>query len=387
MSDLQLLFLVLACVYTWECACWLRRGSVAFLTWFGRRWRAVHPGTLLGNQNGSLLIAAPLPPLGHVLTGNQFPLSLSADGVLAYVSTNVNPGWRPQQSGRFFRFDEIKAVEVKGKKLLINGESVFKAASPHFATHLARTVRQLLKTAAAERSAAIEKVFRASFDTKAIEKLWAEFQKQTGAMRWLANALLVYLFAIAPAAIWHFSLKLTWEPLLVGLFGLTTAIAVLFRRAHKTFHPEAEDDRFTHFLTILLSPATAIRAQDVLSRPLLENFHPLAIAAVFCPENQFREFARRVLIDVRFPALPVCASAQADAEATERESRAQLQKTVEAFLSRNKLKPEELVRPPKQLDETCRAYCPRCYAQFTSDAATCADCGGLPLQPFAPLRA
>src|SRR5262245_3040778 len=110
MSELELLFLVLALIYAWECSCWLRRGSVAMLTWLGRRWRAVHPGSLVGNQDGSFILAAPLPPLGYVVSGNQFPLSLSPDAALAYVAPNINPGWRPPQSGRCLRFDQIKTV-------------------------------------------------------------------------------------------------------------------------------------------------------------------------------------------------------------------------------------------------------------------------------------
>ena len=38
MTDLELLFLVLAVVYGWECACWTPRGSVGFVTWRGRRY-------------------------------------------------------------------------------------------------------------------------------------------------------------------------------------------------------------------------------------------------------------------------------------------------------------------------------------------------------------
>ena len=38
--------------------------------------------------------------------------------------------------------------------------------------------------------------------------------------------------------------------------------------------------------------------------------------------------------------------------------------------------------PPAPADETSRAYCPRCLAQFTTTSGTCADCGGVPLVPF-----
>src|SRR5512140_2409125 len=121
MSDLELLFLVLAALYLWECACWVRRGSVVLRTWLGHHWRVVHPGTLLANQHGAFILAAPLPPLGNLLCGNQLPVSLSPDGVLAFVSSNVNPGSRPPQTGRFVRFDEFQSIEANGKKVMING--------------------------------------------------------------------------------------------------------------------------------------------------------------------------------------------------------------------------------------------------------------------------
>ena len=85
MSEVQLLFLVLALLYGWECAVWLRRGTVAFGTWLGRAWWIRHPGTLAGNQRGGFILAAPLPPLGCLLTATQFPLSLSPEGALVWV--------------------------------------------------------------------------------------------------------------------------------------------------------------------------------------------------------------------------------------------------------------------------------------------------------------
>ena len=178
-----------------------------------------------------------------------------------------------------------------------------------------------------------------------------------------------YLFVLAPIAIWYFGLKLCWPGLLAGLLALTISIAILFRRAHRALYPQAGDERFTHFLTILLSPPTAIRARDVLSRPLLESFHPLAIARMFCSANIFREFARRVLLDIRHPCLPLCPAAETGPLATELFARTALQQVMEDFLKQNGINPDELAKAPKPADETCRSYCPRCEAQFTTTAA------------------
>src|SRR2546421_4451380 len=282
MSDLELLFLVLAALYLWECASWLRRGSVAFVTWFGSRWRAVHPGSLLGNQRGGLVFAPPLPPLGILFRGTQFPISISSEAVLAFVSPSMNPGWRPPQTGKLLRWDEIRDVNSKGKKLLANGELFLTAPSAIYAEWLAGHLRQLQKLAPAKRAKAAEELVRDRFDTREIERRWQEFQKRTAIVPILTNCLFTYLFILAPMLLHRWGLRQCWLGLVIGLLALTTATAILFLRAHKHFYPGANEERFTHFLTILLAPATTIRAQDVLSWPLLETFHPLAIAKVFC---------------------------------------------------------------------------------------------------------
>jgi hypothetical protein len=124
---------------------------------------------------------------------------------------------------------------------------------------------------------------------------------------------------------------------------------------------------------------TSIRAMDIVSRPLLETFHPLAVAGVFCSAEKLRELAAPVWRDIRFPSLR---GGSAVSSAVDEEARATFRKTVENFLKRNKINPDELLRPPQPLDETCTAYCPRCLSQFMKIDDGCPDCGGLPLQAF-----
>ena len=382
MSELQLLFLILAVIYAWECAGWLGRGSVAFLTAFGRKWRPAHPGMLLGNQRGGLVFAWPFPPLGTFVKGNQFPLSVSPDAILAFVASSVNPGGRPSQTGKLFRFDEMKNVTASGKKILVNGQLFLKANSATFAAEIVASLRRLAKVATKERARDIEEMIGDSFDTKAMKKRWDDMHKELPRVRLPANLLFIYLFIVAPLVLGRLGLGTTWPGLVVGLLALTTGTAISFWRIHKTFYPAAEDERFTHFLTILLSPATTIRAGDVLTRPLFEGFHPLALAKVFCTEETFRLLAEQMLRDIRYPALPVFAGNNPSASGVEREARARLQKTVEEFLKRNGIEPQELVKAPSFVEDNCRSYCPRCLAQFTTAEGVCVDCGGIPLVSF-----
>ena len=223
---------------------------------------------------------------------------------------------------------------------------------------------------------------RESLDAKALDRRWREYQKHSRSVRWLANALVLYLFLLTPTLIVCFGLKLSWLGLLIGLVAIAAATAVLFHRAHKALYPEADDERFTHFIMVLLAPTAAMRAHDILSRPLLESFHPLAAAKVFRNDAQFREFGRKVLIDLRHPALPICPNADAVSQAVESATRGLMQEAVAGFLKQDGVDPDALCCPPARADESCRAYCPRCEAQFTTATGCCSDCGGLPLVAF-----
>jgi len=386
MSDVQWLFLALALLYAWECACWIRRGSVAFTTWLGLDWRAQHPGTLVGNQRGGFILAPPLPPLGTVLTASTLPLSVSPDGVLAYVATNVNPGWRPPQNGRFIRFADVRNVRAQGRKVFVHGKVFLAAHSTGLANHLAAELARVAKLEPPQRESALLEWTRAMFDLKAIERRRRELSSHSRPLRLLTNALFVYLFVAAPVVIWHLGFKLSWLGLLLGLLALTIATAAMFQRAHRALFPRAGDERFTHVLTIALSPPTAMRALDALSRHLLEMFHPLAVGMALMPKRQAAEFARRVLLDLKHPARPICPGEDPRVHATERHAREVLRTVSEEMLRQSGLDPDNLCRAPAPADATCRTYCPRCDAQFTVENGACADCGGLALLTFGQAR-
>lgn len=382
MSDIQFLFVILGGLYLWECAGWLRRGGVACSTWLGRHWRMHHPAVMLGNQSGGFILAPLFPPLGSTLISFQPPFSLGPDGVLWFVASNVNPGWRPHQSARFFDWKSLTDLKQHGKKLRLKNETIFSAPTTPRAHFLFQTLTQIAKLSSAQRPEAIQEFVRATFDDKMIATRWAEFQTETKSLRLLTNTLFVLVFILAPALIGFIGLKLVWLWLSLTLVALTVSASVLFARAHRKFWPAAADDRFTQSLIIALAPATTMRALDIASRPLLEDFHPLAVARHFLPTAAFLRFARRVLLDLRHPVQPACPNPLPEAMATEAFFRRVQLETAEAWLAENKNSPADLCKPPVPADESCRAYCPRCEAQFTTPTGTCADCGGVSLTAF-----
>src|SRR5206468_8622533 len=102
-------------------------------------------GILFGNQRGGFVFVYPLPLLGTFHAANQFSLSFSPEAALAYVAINVNPAWRPAQTGRFLPFDAIRNVRARGKKVTVNGELWLTAASASFARRDAEKLARLAK--------------------------------------------------------------------------------------------------------------------------------------------------------------------------------------------------------------------------------------------------
>lgn len=375
MTDVQLLFIVLAVIYAWECAWWFPHGSSGFRTLFGKRWRLVLPGVLLGNQKGGFIFSHPLPPLGTLLAANECPLMLSPKG-LGVLTEALSTG------DERLPWEKIDHIAVRGKKVLLNREPFFKTDSPVLAVKIAENLRKIKEAKPKEREDAIRKQLQETVDPTRIEALWTEFRKHTRVLPIAANLLFAHLFILSPALIGLLGFRRSWLALLLTLLALTSTTAVLFHRAHKRLFPRLEEERFTHFIIILLSPATAIRARDVLSRPLFSGFHPLAVARVFCSAEKFREQAADLVRLSRYPIGVTKPGEEYSQERIESYWRKLRQTTLEDFLQRNGLDPEQLVQPPTPVDNTCLSYCPRCRAQFTNREGVCNDCGGILLLPF-----
>jgi hypothetical protein len=311
-----------------------------------------------------------------------FPLSLSPQGVLAYVSPGLDLSGPGPQPVRFALFDEIKQIDARAKSVRVNGKEFVKTASPTFAAHLAYILEQLRSAKAEDRKKIIERELGRAFETKGVERLWDEFQKHAAGLRFSVNLLFVYLFALTPFMLWRAGLIRGWPFILAGVLICTLTIAIQYHGAHKRFYPKAEDERFTHFIILLLSPASAVRALDLLTGPLLETFHPLTVAKVFCTPSQFESLATEFLRAITYPAVRIPADTQPSAVSAESLGRELNKNLMESFLRRSGLDPKQVLRPPLATDPSCQSYCPRCLAQFTKPSGECPDCGAVELIAF-----
>ena len=313
---------------------------------------------------------------------SEFPVGLSPKAVLALGQSKTVESNSGGPIEKCFLWQDLRNIEAIGKKILINGDLFRRAVSAGAATRISGLLREIAQTRPKDREELISKTLSGLFDSPQIENLFQEFGQLTQSLRLLTNILFAYLFMIAPIVIWLQGFHSTWLPLLAGLLVLTTMIALRFQRAHKKLFPMDEDERFTHFIILLLSPATAIRALDALSRTLLERFHPLALAKVLCSQRQFRELSGEWLRASRHAPVQAGSPASLIEKETEQFWRAAHQRALENFLEQTGIDAKQLLRPPTPADETCLAYCPCCLAQFTTASGTCEDCGGPALQPF-----
>jgi hypothetical protein len=309
---------------------------------------------------------APLPPLGTILVANPLPLALAPEGFAT-------------EHGLFL-WEAAPALEVANKKLRLNSRITCLCGSNAHAASLARELRKLSKLKAEARAAAIRALLRRNLDVKEVRERLEDLKQGCTWLRRLCVSLWTFVFVAAPLIVFWRGLGQTWGALLAGVFAFTVPIAIVFRREHRKRHLAAEDERFSLFLTFLLSPASAIRGVDGLSRAQLAAFHPLAVARLLCDDDAFGELAARAAREARFPP----PGGARDAATGIREFAATAWREVlEEWLRAQKFDVEPGFRPPVRTDEASRSYCPRCLAQFTTPAGACGDCGGVALKPLA----
>ncbi len=383
MSDAEFLLLILAALYFFGCAFWIQPGGFVFASQLGERHRlwALYSAAFLRNFRGGA-VPGNVFPLGEAYLCEQWPLSLSPDGVYGYVAHALSPDGRPPHEEKFIRFEDIERVQVSGRQVHVNGVPFVQTCSAGFAASLTSTLRQLRETPPERRAEAIEAAFAKSLDVEAIARRRREFRARTRALEVACTLTFFHIFVFVPLVIWRGS-HINLLQVLAGYFALVGLTALLFRATHKTLFPRRRGERLKQLSLMLISPADVMHARDSLGREALCEFHPLAVAHVLCPRRRYLEFAERVVRDLEYPMLPLCPVDDPGPCATEEWFRVRVRQMLEDFLARTGVKPAELLRPPAPEDETCRTYCPRCLGQYVLAEGICTTCEGRPLLPFA----
>lgn len=362
MSDELTLLAAITVIYLADCVYWIPRNGLAFSKWISARWKLRSGSTFLGNPRGGVSLANPLPPLGIVSRSIGWTISIAPSGVYSFYAADIANSGRPPQVGAWFPWPQVAKIEREDRKVFVNDSLFFIAVTGYSARRVAQEISLLTKSGDKEREARIRKILANSLDSGRAKSRIESFLRETKRLKILTNILFLHLFAICPLLVWRYGIAAAILPIVIGLYLQTTIIALEFRRAHKKIYPEDGEQIFKPCFTTFLAAPSAIRAQDILARPLLEEFHPIAL------EPELKTWVAR---DLMHPRLPL---ASPQARETEEWFRAELLKLVGEV--------KDQAQSPSEPENT--AYCPRCLQQYTEQAVACADCGGRALVGFKP---
>jgi hypothetical protein len=357
MRELASLVAIVLLVYLFQCLCWAPTRAHVF---------SLEPGGESGRKKRGFLWSAlkltgywanPLPPLQPLLVVDWPQFQLGPEAVVI-TQPNTDPISLP--------WEQVK-VTRSGSKLLCNGSVVLQGgveplkASQEF-------LEKLKRAKVKERKKLVESWLRQASDIGAIEERLKLYCNKS---RWLdiaVNLQFFLLFIIVTLAFFRFGSRAIWP--MVGAV-LTTSIFIAWQsvRLHKLFFAGDGEARFKSVLSTVLSPIYAIRAADALARDLVSGFHPVAVAAVVCSQQDLEMIAGEQLRAEKFGQ----ASASWFSE--------QLQLSLARMLEKKAVDVKQLLAAPER-EDNCVVYCPRCRAQYTKEREECADCGYLGLLSF-----
>jgi hypothetical protein len=297
------------------------------------------------------------------------------------------PGPRPPLAGgSAISFESVKRIDRVGGRIKLDGRVIAVTNSSAMARDLLEFVNEVSSLRHEDRQRRIEEEWSRYLDDGRVRSRIAEVDRAAIPVRWLSNLCFVYLSVVVPLTMYELGAAGTWIPLGVGLGIVMLATALTLFVKHRSLHPLEQDDRWRSVLLVGLSPLSTPRAADALWRGVTAS-HPLAVARVLCDANDFRTFARRVLLDARSPLRPL--SPQNDALTAEivRWHHALASAALASAIQRWGLDIESLTSPPLPADSLQRSYCPRCESQYVILEGRCDDCGGIPLRAFERDRA
>lgn len=377
LSEREQLLGVLGLLYLVECLRWVRKGGVIFSGW--PRTRSARRSPLARNDTGDLHLAWPLPPFDRFFVARGLPFSLAHEGALTFNAASFHPDGRPVQPALFIPWTDVAHLRQDGPRLRLGSQLAWKADTSIEARRLMDLLRQGAGTPPDLRKEWLDRTAAALFDTESARARLQADATLLGPIRHAAIALWILLFVLIPLGVW---LDGWMRPLAVGLpavFGLSAWISRRSARIHEQWFPSSKDERFQFTLLVGLSPITAIRAPDLLTRSRMEEFHPATLAALLLPADQSAAFAAETWRDLQNPRLPFPAFGLRE-QTIESDWRALVRSAFARWAQDRKLDPGMWEAPPKATEPSHKRYCPRCLAQSTTKAVRCVECGGIPLR-------
>ncbi|HXB22238.1 MAG TPA: hypothetical protein VNV88_12690 [Candidatus Solibacter sp.] len=362
MTELGTLFLVVFAVYVVQCICWVSPDSAVFALKFRGRGKRKGQGFVWSAFDTAAFFANPLPPLSPPLVTHWPAFQLNPDSILfaGPKGETVSIPW------------EKLIVTHSGSKLLCNGTRVFKGEETQVQGYF-DLLQQIRQAKRSQREQIIQKWLRKSVNKESAARHIKIFQRRSLGLKIASNLQFFLLFLLLPLAIGTFVPRILWMAIFV-VVATSIVIAVDFWSLHRELLTKAKDARFKATLTIALSPVAAIRARDSICHDLVATYHPVAVAGAICSDAEFEALAGEHLRRSRFGAF------------SNQWYQKKLQDSMERVIRQRGLEPEQLLVPAVQ-SSGCILYCPRCFAQYVTERADCADCGYETLAAFKTISA
>lgn len=205
----------------------------------------------------------------------------------------------------------------------------------------------------------------------------AALDQATIALRIDALAMAVMVFLAGPLAVRLVGWTVAWPLLLAGVLVIALLIVGDFRAAASAVEPGAtRGSRMPALVTFALSPAAAMRAEDVLLRSALAGHSALAVAHVLCTREEFERLAAEwIRSRRRGEAVVGAAVGPGSGHGPERTAMEEFIATVAPELLRTGA-------APRRQDPDARSYCPSCACEFAIMEGACEACGGVALERF-----
>jgi len=203
-------------------------------------------------------------------------------------------------------------------------------------------------------------------DTRRVTRIWALYRRHTNLLVFETQIQVLLVFVLAPLVslgISPYALIYLFPVWLLLQIHITCLFVSLTGRSF--FRPK---ERGAEIATLLLSPALALRANDLILRNLFAKFHWLAVARVTCRREYALELSQAYIRKLEFPT----PSEKEGSDSTQNVS-SLWKRSVWDFVSKEYGKVDIL--PPSSSSSDAKRYCPRCCSQFTAAVEVCHECG------------
>jgi len=366
MNELVSVFPVLFLVYTLQCIAVAPPVSVAFYLNRHLRGRLLRRHWQVGRSHHKLFFHNPFAPLTGAVYVDPLPFTVFCDAQGQLLGLNFDSPGDLDPRVKQFSFDKPHKIGSRAKQVLVDGQSIYTAASEISAERMAIILSRLCSVPHGKRLSLLKREVSKMFLMESLDDRLQQYSHSTMSLHAACISLFVFLFFIAPLLTFFLGLHRLWLPFLLYLIFLGCSILWLFHRSYRSLYPGKSTGHSQQLFMIALSPFAAIRANDLLLADLVSGFHPIAVARRLLEEEEFLEFAGAELRRAKFLLADTV-----------------LLQFLTEFLVGQQVEVRSLLRPPEPDNSRSRSYCPVCLTQYVIDSGVCQDCTAVPLHSFA----